>query len=82
LTGNREAIEQRFAATVSGSAAHWSLELVPREARLRELVTTIRVAGRRAVLEEVTVTMADGDQSVMSIDAVAIPTAPAASPAS
>lgn len=79
LTGNREAIERRFGATVSGSVAHWSLELVPREASLRDVVSVIRVAGHQALVHEVTVTMADGDKSVMTI----VPVAPsAAAPAS
>ena len=78
LTGNRQALEERFTATVSGTAAQWSLELVPRDARLHELVRSVRVDGRHAVLREVTVTMADGDRSVMTIDAVSPPGAASA----
>ena len=67
LTGNREAIERNFAATVTGDAARWSLELVPRVPRLRELVLSVRVSGQQAVVREVVVAMSDGDRSVMSI---------------
>jgi outer membrane lipoprotein-sorting protein len=67
LTGNREAIERNFSASVSGAAARWSLELVPRVARLRELVISVRVSGQQALVREVVVAMADGDRSVMSI---------------
>jgi outer membrane lipoprotein-sorting protein len=67
LTGNREAIERNFAATVTGDAARWSLELVPRVPRLRELVLSVRVSGQLSVVREVVVAMSDGDRSVMSI---------------
>jgi len=50
-----------------GNAVRWTLELVPRMPRLRELVTSVRVSGQQAVVNEVVVAMADGDRSVMSI---------------
>ena len=67
LTGNRDAIERHFSASVTGNAARWTLELVPRMPRLRELVISVRVSGQQALVNEVVVAMADGDRSVMSI---------------
>ena len=81
LTGNREALEKNFKATVSGSAERWSLELVPREVLLRELVLSIRLSGARALVREVLVVMADGDRSVMTIEPVITSTAAPASAA-
>ena len=52
-------------------AQRWSLELLPRDPRLREQVVSVRVAGQLAALREVTVTMADGDRSVMRIEPAA-----------
>jgi outer membrane lipoprotein-sorting protein len=81
LTGNREALEKNFKASVSGSAERWSLELVPREPLLRELVVSIRMSGARALVREVLVVMADGDRSVMTIEPVITSTAaPASAP--
>ena len=71
LTGNREALEQHFKASVSGSAQRWSLELVPRDALLREQVLSVRVSGVRSLVREMLVVMADGDRSVMTIEPVA-----------
>jgi outer membrane lipoprotein-sorting protein len=71
LTGNRDALERHFSASVSGDAQRWALELVPREPRLREQVVSVRVTGQLAALREVTVTMSDGDRSVMSIEPAA-----------
>ncbi len=80
LTGNREALEKNFRATVSGTAESWSLELVPREVLLRELVLSIRLSGLRALVREVLVVMADGDRSVMTIEpAITSVAAPASS---
>lgn len=67
LTGNREALERHFSANVTGDAARWTLELLPRAPRLRELVMSVRVSGQQALVREVVVAMADGDRSVMSI---------------
>ena len=70
LTGNREAIERNFTAMVSGTPQRWLLELKPREPRLAELVLAVRVAGEKALVREVTVAMADGDRSVMTIEPI------------
>jgi len=76
LTGNREALERNFTPTVGGTPQRWTLELKPREPRLRELVIAVRVAGERALVREVTVAMADGDKSVMTIEPItAVPAA-------
>lgn len=89
LTGNRETLERNFIATVSGTPQRWSLELVPREPRLREQVNAVRVSGQQALVREVAVALADGDRSVMTIEpgtagsSTTQPTAePAAKPAS
>ena len=68
LTGNREALERVFKASVSGDARQWRLELVPRDWRLLAQVRSISVAGRDATVREVVVALADGDRSVMSIE--------------
>ena len=68
LTGNREALERHFKTTVSGSPQRWSLDLVPRDWRLREQVSSVRVTGQAAVVREVRVALADGDSSLMTIE--------------
>jgi outer membrane lipoprotein-sorting protein len=68
LTGNRESLEKYFTTRLTGNAQLWLLELVPREARLRGRVLSVRVAGQQGVVREVLVAMPDGDRSVMSID--------------
>ena len=75
LTGNRDALERHFTASVTGTAERWSLELVPRAARLRGQVASIRVTGEQALVREVAVLLADGDRSVMTIEPAATATA-------
>lgn len=79
LTGNREAIERLFSPTLSGTPERWSLELVPRDARLRGQVASVRVGGRQALVHEVVVWLADGDRTVMTIEPVAASPSKAAS---
>ena len=71
LTGNRELLDRHFSNQLSGNAERWSLELVPRDARLRGQVASVRVAGQHAIVREVHVAMPDGDRSVMTIEPVA-----------
>ena len=68
LTGNRAALERLFETRVSGDARQWSLELVPRDLRLRGQVASVRVSGRESMAREVRVLLADGDHSVMTIE--------------
>lgn len=78
LTGNREVLERHFNATVSGQPQRWTLQLVPIEPRLRELVSSVQLAGQQASVREVIVAMSDGDRSVMTIEPAVAPK-PAAS---
>jgi hypothetical protein len=71
LTGNRAALERLFEAAVTGNAERWSLDLVPRDMRLRGQVASVRISGRDALAREVQVLLADGDRSVMTIEPAA-----------
>ena len=82
LTGNRDAIERNFTPSVTGTPQRWTLELKPREPRLRELVIALWLVGERALVREVTVAMADGDKSVMTIEPITTTPPPSAKPAS
>ena len=70
LTGNRAALERLFETRVGGDSRQWTLELVPRDLRLRGQVASVRVLGHESVVREVRVLLADGDQSVMTIEPV------------
>ena len=80
LTGNRDALERHFSTRVTGSAPRWALELTPLDVRLRGQVASVRVVGTHGVVREVTVALADGDRSVMTIEPVPNPARPASAP--
>jgi outer membrane lipoprotein-sorting protein len=70
LTGNRAALERLFETRVGGDPDAWTLELVPRDLRLRGQVASVRVSGRDSAVREVRVLLADGDHSLMTIEPV------------
>ncbi len=71
LTGNGRSLRQHFKPLLTGSAESWLLELVPVEPRLAALLTKVRISGQRAELRSVEMRLADGDSSMMMIEAVA-----------
>lgn len=46
LTGDGATLQRYFRSTVSGSAANWTLDLVPADSRLAAQVRSIRISGR------------------------------------
>ncbi len=77
LSGDRAAVERHFEATLEGGSERWTLDLVPRDVRLRGQIPRVTMQGRRAQLREVRILMGDGDESIMKIEPV---TAPASAP--
>lgn len=67
LTGNRAAIDRHFEARVGGGPADWQLLLAPRAPALRKLVVQVAIQGRQSAPRQITISMADGDYSVMQI---------------
>jgi len=70
LTGNGASLQRHFTTQVEGDLERWTLELVPREARMRGQVAQVLVSGRQAQLREVKILMPDGDTSVMRIESL------------
>ena len=70
LTGDAGALVQYFKASVSGSAAQWSMTLVPLDSALAAVVRQLRLDGRLSELRQVEIQLADGDRSVMLIETV------------
>ena len=70
LSGDASALQQHFRSAVGGSAAQWSLTLVPLEHRLLAVVRQLRIEGVQSDLHTVEVQLADGDRSVMTIEPI------------
>lgn len=69
LTGDRRAIERAFALSATGSREAWTLALLPSDPAIGAAIAHIRIVGERAVVRSIEIVQADGDRSVMSIDA-------------
>ncbi len=67
LAGDQGALTRYYTATLSGSAADWSLLLEPRDARLRELLTMIRIVGEGNTVRSIETVERDGDRTEMTI---------------
>ena len=73
LAGDRAALEQTYVVTLESRADDWTLALVPRVPALRALIAAIRITGTTDLVRSVEVKRADGDHSLMTITALAVP---------
>ncbi len=71
LAGDRRALERVYRLTLQGTPARWTLVLVPLDARVASVVARIRVEGSQAEVQMVEIQQADGDASIMTIQAAA-----------
>jgi hypothetical protein len=67
LAGDLPALTRSFVATLAGGPEGWTLTLEPREAKLREMVASIRVQGQRDTIRDVLTVQADGDRTDMAV---------------
>ena len=67
LAGDRAALERHYALSVGGSAAAWTLDLLPHDSELARIVLRISMAGEGAHVSRVDILQADGDRSSMRI---------------
>ncbi len=67
LAGDLPALTRYFATTFAGGVDGWTLTLTPKEARLRDMVATIRISGERTVIRDVMTIEADGDWTDMTV---------------
>jgi len=67
LAGDRLALEQVFQVAFAGSLEHWTLTLVPLNAKLKGVARQIRIDGARDELQTLNISLSDGDRSVMTL---------------
>ncbi|MDD4880745.1 MAG: outer-membrane lipoprotein carrier protein LolA [Gallionellaceae bacterium] len=73
LAGDRNALERVYHLDLQGSREHWTLVLIPLDARVGKVVARIRMDGSQDEVRTVEILQADGDRSVMSIQKAASP---------
>ncbi len=67
LAGDLPALQRHYNVRLEGSLDAWQMTLEPKERRLRELVKSIRIAGRDDAIRAIDSEEADGDRSEMTI---------------
>ena len=67
LAGDSATLTRYYAATLSGTSDDWQLLLEPRDNRLRNFVTTIRIQGDGTVIRNIETMERDGDRTEMTI---------------
>jgi len=67
LAGALPELEQAYVLSFAVEGSQWTLELVPREAKLAALIARLRITGSGELLESVEIRRADGDRSLMTV---------------
>ncbi len=73
LSGDRAALERNYRINLSGTAEHWTLQLLPIDPKMQKVAKQIRIAGEQNTLRSIEIIQADGDSSFMSIERLAAP---------
>ena len=68
LAGDRQALERSYRLSLEGSPDGWTLQLVPRDEKMKAVVLRIRIAGMRDQVTSIEITQADGDSSLMVVE--------------
>jgi len=67
LAGERAALERYFTVRFSGTLADWTLELLPKDARVARTVQNVRIHGERDAIRTVEIRQSDGDASRLTL---------------
>jgi hypothetical protein len=67
LAGDADALERAFTVDYAGSLAHWMLTLSPRDPRVVQKISKVRIEGVRDNLVTVEILQTDGDRSLMTL---------------
>ena len=70
LAGDRKALERNFLLSLAGERARWSLDLLPSDPALAELVLRIHIEGHEGQIRSIEIHQGDGDRSLMLLEAL------------
>jgi outer membrane lipoprotein-sorting protein len=69
LAGDRQSLDRFYRVTLEGKADRWRLLLTPTEPAMQALVSSIRIDGGGSRIDRIEIYEADGDYSVMTVNA-------------
>lgn len=70
LNGDKAALERSYKLRLAGNEERWTLDLLPRDQAIAAFVVRITFGGSRNRVEWIQYLQADGDRSVMTIEAL------------
>jgi hypothetical protein len=73
LAGDRGALERIFHIDFAGGLEHWTLTLVPLDARVAKNVAEVSIVGTQDELRQIEIRQPDGDRSLMTLRPAAAP---------
>ena len=68
LSGDAATLRKHFEQRVEGTAALWTLTLLPKDSRLAAQVREIKIVGQVSALRSIELWLSGGDRSLMSIE--------------
>jgi Outer membrane lipoprotein carrier protein LolA-like len=71
LSGDASTVEQNFDLSSQGDESHWTLTLLPKDARTRQRLSEIRVNGKQQEPQCFSIINADGGASIMLLGGAA-----------
>jgi outer membrane lipoprotein-sorting protein len=72
MTGDSTYLERSYRYELSGTAANWTLKLIPKARVMLDYVTEVRASGNQSQVTRVEYQQADGDRSVMTIEPLTV----------
>ena len=67
LAGDLPMLERFYQIELEGNAAYWKMRLLPIEPRTREVLSEIRISGRRNWVDSIETLEANGDNALMKV---------------
>ena len=67
LAGDLPTLSRFYDVSLQGDPEDWTLQLVPKDSKTRELVTAIRISGGKSAIRHVETLEGDGDRTSMMI---------------
>ena len=67
LAGDLPALSRFYDVSLQGNLENWTLRLVPKDAKTRELVTAIHIFGGKDAIRSIETLEGDGDRTNMTI---------------
>mgnify|MGYP000455681361 FL=1 len=68
LKGDAGTLERNYDYQLEGKASKWTLTLVPKDKKVRDIVSKIVATGDQQQLKSIEYLQADGDRSVMVVE--------------